>query len=506
MVYLPFSKITILFFRRSTGHVFDESSLFNGKPKAIVIEGNPGSGKTTLMERYAWEWAEKRAEPFINDLALLIICQGSTIKSKASDTTTSKTNQEIEASIEDFLSEFDEQGSLYKYYIDNKESCLVIFEAMDEASEEARELMVQYVKGRPAGQPIIITGRTDCFKRTPIPVDLLAERCGFSKDQAITYFKQTFPYAVPDVENLIDSGTISADFLESPYNCKYLGLLLNERQRTGGRNLHGEGGFSITLLMKSIFIDKLERVKLTSKDSLFQNLSHLALWATLEEKHTFTETNLQEFNLACETVFTGFLCRHARRAGNYYTFPHETEKDYLAALALTELVDGNKRDAFYQIFASDRKYAAILRFAAGLLSEETLRDGKDFQMMFAHAKLLGGITHHESTHKKTVLEYSKTLVKAILKTFMGGNGIADCTGIPEPEIMSSYTAECDHFISATFTEAEKQAFLDSCSESTCISSEMLDIFIDFYLRLNELSVPNKGEFDMIRRIIGDGIT
>ena len=460
-----------------------------------MIEGGPGSGKSTLIERYAWQWAEKTAEPFINNLTLLIICQGSNIEQ----------DQDVEANIKAFLSDFDQGDSLYEYYEHNKESCLVIFEAMDEAHKEARDRVVKYVNARPPGQPFIITGRTDCFKKSPMKIDLLTERSGFTKDQAIKYFKDSFPDVVREVENLIDADAISIDFLESPYNCQNLGVLLIERNRKGESSLEDDVEFSTTLLMKLIFAEKLEKLYLDADDTLFRNLSKLALWATMEDKHRFTKMNLKKFNLSDEAILLGFFCTQKRRPENYYTFPHETEKDYLAALAITELDDDTKRDACYRILASDRKYAAVLRFISGLLDEERVRDGKEFQMMFAHAKLLGGIKHHESTHKDNILAYSKTQVKSILKTFMNDHKAPGCSETLEPKFMSAYRAECDHFISLEFTDDEKQAFLDGDNGRVCISLDMLDIFKDFYLRLKELPVTNKQDYDMIRRLIGDGI-
>ena len=477
----------------------DENLLFHGDERVIAIEGNPGSGKTTLIKRYAWQWATKQGDKFINNLDLVIVCVGSSIDQ----------NKDIETSIKAFLLEYagDTDGLLYDYYTHHKDSCLLIFEAMDEASEETRAKLIRYVRVCQRKQPIIITARNDCFEKECPDVDLLFERTGFTMEEALEYMKDTFPdEVVIYVKDMVISETITSDFLSSPYNCQGLGVLLVQENELVKKKVVDKIALTCTDLVKSIFAEKLKKVNMKTEDAIIKQISYLALWATIEDKHMFSEAELNKFNLFGVEISPSLLLKHAAVQENMYTFPHEIEKEYLAAVAVADLKEN--RDAFYQVLASERKHAAVLRFISGLLPKDRIENGNEFQMIFAHAKLLSSIKNCESPLKNDILHHALNEVRDVLESFTQGTVSRPLPNISEETdnvILSAYGQECDYFIRAEFSEDERQSFLDGDTGKTCFSRNTLNLFEDFYLRLRELSIPNKTKFDMVQRIIGKGL-
>ena len=97
------------------------------KPRILLIEGEPGMGKTTYSQKLAYDWANKRDEwdTSFPSIEVLLLLRCSDVKSG------------IWEAIEDQLlpDDIDEQAkeNFFKYIRENQAKCLLLLDGLDEA-------------------------------------------------------------------------------------------------------------------------------------------------------------------------------------------------------------------------------------------------------------------------------------------------------------------------------------------------------------------------------------
>ena len=149
------------------------------KPRKVLIEGDPGMGKTTYLQKLAYDWANKQTEwdASFPEIEVLLLLRCNDIKSSI-----------WEAIDEQILSEdIDEKDkeTFFKYIQENQSKVLLLLDGLDEADPCERDIYLSLVtcKLLPACH-VVITSRHEVGKK--VSCDSLWEIVGFSKDDSIS--------------------------------------------------------------------------------------------------------------------------------------------------------------------------------------------------------------------------------------------------------------------------------------------------------------------------------
>ena len=200
------------------------------KPRKVLIEGDPGMGKTTYSQKLAYDWANKQHEwdasfPAI-EVLLLLRCND--IKSSI-----------WEAIDEQILSEdIDEKAkeTFFKYIKENQSKVLLLLDGLDEADPRERDIYLSLLTCKLLPDcHVVITSRHEVGKKVSRYCDNLWEIVGFTKEDSKRfigkYFQGRERFAVRFIEYhvkhwLADSPEPSqralADLAKNPLNLTLL--------------------------------------------------------------------------------------------------------------------------------------------------------------------------------------------------------------------------------------------------------------------------------------------
>ena len=157
------------------------------KPRKVLIEGDPGMGKTTYSQKLAYDWANKQNEwdasfPAI-EVLLLLRCND--IKSSI-----------WEAIDEQILSEdIDEKAkeTFFKYIKENQSKVLLLLDGLDEADPCERDIYISLLTCKLLPDcHVVITSRHEVGKKVSRYCDNLWEIVGFTKEDSKSFVRKYF--------------------------------------------------------------------------------------------------------------------------------------------------------------------------------------------------------------------------------------------------------------------------------------------------------------------------
>ena len=157
------------------------------KPRKVLIEGDPGMGKTTYSQKLAYDWANKQNEwdasfPAI-EVLLLLRCND--IKSSI-----------WEAIDEQILSE-DIDGkakeTFFKYIKENQSKVLLLLDGLDEADPCERDMYLSLLTCKLLPDcHVVITSRHEVGKKVSRYCDNLWEIVGFTEEDSKSFIRKYF--------------------------------------------------------------------------------------------------------------------------------------------------------------------------------------------------------------------------------------------------------------------------------------------------------------------------
>ena len=157
------------------------------KPRKLLIEGDPGMGKTTYLQKLAYDWANKQNEwdasfPAI-EVLLLLRCND--IKSSI-----------WEAIDEQILSEdIDEKAkeTFFKYIKENQSKVLLLLDGLDEADPRERDMYLSLLTCKLLPDcHVVITSRHEVGKKVSRYCDNLWEIVGFTEEDSKSFIRKYF--------------------------------------------------------------------------------------------------------------------------------------------------------------------------------------------------------------------------------------------------------------------------------------------------------------------------
>ena len=341
------------------------------KPRVVLIEGEPGMGKTTYCQKLAYDWSVGDIPPESSfpkvDMLLRLMCR---------DVKTAN----IEDAIEDQLlprdvNEKDKENFFHfiRYY---QSRILLVLDGVDELPKNLFKEFLPLIKGRVFPFIyLIITARHEVGIRVRLHGDALFEIVGYTKEDADSYIKKYF--SCHDKSRLagkliraIDKDSQLRELTANALNTALLCLVFED---TGGRLPHNK-----TVLYRELVDCVLRRycskkeIPLDDESPIdkymdqLNQLGKLALEALLKDQLAFTPGELE--SQSTEFLQLGFLSREASvskiRPKPTYAFIHKTFQEFFAAFHLSlelETADRDQTALLTQLSPVD-KYWQVWKF------------------------------------------------------------------------------------------------------------------------------------------------
>ena len=358
------------------------------KPRILLIEGEPGMGKTTYSQKLAYDWANKQDEwdTSFPSIEVLLLLRCNDVKSG------------IWEAIDDQLlpDDIDEQAkeNFFKYIRENQAKCLLLLDGLDEADSFKLDMYYSLVQSKLLpGCHIVITSRHEVGKKVRPYCDTLWEIVGFTKKDAESFIRKYFKGKEHLAEELIKrllrskfSFVTTGDPLETlgeltknPLNTALLCCLFED--------FEGVLPTSRTELYIEIVVFVLRRyegkngLKSSNKDLILGYKEELLLLGSFAlESLLKGESYFEKEEDTVKLINFGFLSFHQggakRKPCKRFAFLHKSFQEFFAGLFLAFQVISKERD--FTSVVDDKRYLDKLRqvflFMSGIIatrSEET---------------------------------------------------------------------------------------------------------------------------------------
>ncbi|XP_074630893.1 uncharacterized protein LOC141889495 isoform X1 [Acropora palmata] len=345
------------------------------QPRRVLIEGQPGMGKTTYCQKIAYDWAKKRkgGESFPDvTLVLLLKCRD--------------INCGLWEAIDDQLLprevNEEEKERFFTFIRDHQSKVLLVLDGLDELPRGQLSIYTDIIQGRVLPESyIVVTAQHEDGMKVRECCHTLLEIEGFTKTDAkefiLRYFKEE--HLAEKLLNKLESDMSLQDLTRNPLNTALLCLLCED--------FGGKFPESRTLLYLEIVECVLRRyrrkMKLpeTKRDLLvlyeveLKQLGFIAMEGLHNDSMYFDESAFKGFSSNVKSGL-GFLSveagRSKQRPSRSYAFLHKSFQEFFAALfhccqLLDEEISVDSLVADCRYF---QEFQQVLMFTSGLLAQK----------------------------------------------------------------------------------------------------------------------------------------
>ena len=227
---------------KGTNEVTNMTSIFTPhdcckQPLIVLIEGEPGMGKTTYCQKLVYDWANKSCREWDEsfpkiDVLLLLRCRG--INSTLWDA--------IEDQILPDELKSEEKEMFFQFLKENPSKVLLVLDGLDEADPQKLEMFLKLIQRKQLpGCYIVLTSRQETGNKVRMYTDTLLKIVGFTTTDAECYIRKYFQDKEHLAEALISKVKFDRDLREltqNPLNTlllcvifeKFQGILPNRTQ------------------------------------------------------------------------------------------------------------------------------------------------------------------------------------------------------------------------------------------------------------------------------------
>ena len=353
------------------------------RPKRVLIEGQPGMGKTTYCHKIAYDWAKKRkgGESFPDvTLVLLLKCRD--------------INCGLWEAIDDQLLprevNEEEKERFFTFIRDHPSKVLLVLDGLDELPRGQLSIYTDIIQGRVLPESyIVVTARHEDGVKVRECCHTLLEVEGFTETDAkkfiLRYFKEE--HLAEKLLNKLDSDRTLRGLTRNPLNTALLCLLCEE---SGGKFPE-----SRTLLYLQIVECVLRRYRRkmelpeTKQDLLvlykveLKQLGFIAMEGLHNDSMYFDESAFEGFSSEVKSGL-GFLSveagRSKRRPSRSYGFMHKSLQEFFAALChCCQLLEGEiSVDSLVADCRYFQEFQRVLMFTSGMLAQKCKASAKAF--------------------------------------------------------------------------------------------------------------------------------
>ena len=375
----------------ATDKTVDMSAIFQPhegchNPRAVLIEGDPGMGKTTYCHKLAFEWATK--EPDAGDyfpnfkVVILLRCRDMSSNSNLRDAIC---EQILPVDIEE-----QDEKVFFNFITQNQSDVLLVLDGFDELPKDRWSEVEQVIQGR-SGMfckcPLVVTARHEAGIRLRKSCDTLLQIVGFDLHDAyvfmVKFFKPNEEKGEEIREKLFDrleEDKSLAELIANPLNAALLCLLC---EYSDGKL--PEKKTTLYMCMVEYILTRYtekKKSRLETDQDLTkvyeQQLKHLgsiALEGLFKQMMYFEKHQLGSHE--DELPAFGFLSvqpgRNRRKPCLYYAFMHKSFQEYFAAFYICcQLLSGEMSPE--DLVAVERYFSElnqVLFFTCGMLAEKS---------------------------------------------------------------------------------------------------------------------------------------
>ena len=344
-------------------------------PRTVLIEGEPGMGKTTYCKKYAYDWATKQQEPqgcgsTAFKVVLLLKCRD--------------IHSDVWEAIDDQLlpRDIDEEvkQQFFQFIRENQSSILLILDGLDELPSGKLSMFSELIEGKVLPRcHIVATARHEAGKEVRKCCDALLQIEGFTEEHVkgfvTKYFKERTDLATKLSQRMSRDKNLR-EIAANPLNTALLCLLCEEFEGT-----LPESRAQLYLDMvecvlrryrkKKGLLEKIEDLTNHYKPQL-NHLGKVALNGLLDDKLDFNESELR--NHAKDLTEFGFLSVQPGgsklRQTLHYAFLHKSFQEFFAAFFICSQIQ-NKKITPAELVSDPRyfvKLKQVLLFSCGILA------------------------------------------------------------------------------------------------------------------------------------------
>ena len=369
-----------------TEKVVDMSGIFQPhencpNPRIVLIEGDPGMGKTTYCNKLAFDWATRQDFLTFKVVLLLRCCD---INSNLRDAIGT---QVLPSDIKE-----EEREKFFNFIKHNQSNVLLVLDGLDELPSGKLPELQDIIKGKSTMLhecPLVVTARHEAGIEVMEYCDTLLEIEGFNTTDASEFIQKFFAgkgeQGAKTAQNLLDKlkeDQSLKELITNPLNTALICLLCEDSEDKLPE--------SKTKLYWEIVEDVLRRYKKkknlpeTSKNvieeykSQLKQLGLIAWKALLENKKFFEKSQLESHT--DDIPGFGFLSwqrgSSRRKPHPQYSFVHKSFEEWFASFYLCcQLMCGEMTP---EDLAADERYFSkhadlkqVLLFTCGILAEES---------------------------------------------------------------------------------------------------------------------------------------
>ncbi|XP_067040892.1 NLR family CARD domain-containing protein 4-like [Acropora muricata] len=184
------------------------------QPRIVLIEGEPGMGKTTYSQKLVFDWASKQCGEWDGsfpkiDVLLFLRCRR--IKSTIWDA--------VEEQILPDEIKPEEKELFFQFLKENPSKVLLVLDGLDEADQQKLDVYWKLMQGKQLpGCYIVLTSRHEVGRKVIRYADTLLHIVGFTTTDAECYIRKYFQQAEHLAEALISKVKFDMDLRELTQN------------------------------------------------------------------------------------------------------------------------------------------------------------------------------------------------------------------------------------------------------------------------------------------------
>ena len=385
-------------FRELKGEVRGMHTIFEPhehckRPRIVLVEGEPGSGKTVFCQRLATDWAKHQTDNSFPDFRvfLKLVCRDIVTQSGELDVNA------LEASICDQLLPLhapeELKRALFDYMKDRRCEALVVLDGLDEMKQkiDLRRLIDRRLS--PLQCRFLMTSRNDPTLRDHF--DSIFQIVGFRLEDAKSYIRKFFEDRKQMGEDLVgkieeeegkfvQDGNFLQDLASNPLTTSLLCFVWSEN---GGKLPASRFQLYKELAECVLARHHTKNGRDPPPDLLAHHEEELSLLGRLALKGIekgelhFDESEFKAEGRTTDVLDFGFLSRERSaskqiKSSRCFQFVHKTLQEFFAALYLCrQLVSGNGEEWLASLARKTedelrRQYEQVLRFMVCMLSEK----------------------------------------------------------------------------------------------------------------------------------------
>ena len=277
------------------------------RPRTVLIEGDPGMGKTTYCQKLAYDWATKQNEwdPSFPEIEVLLLLKCHEIKS------------DIWEAINDQIlpKEMDDQAKEYffKFIRENQSKVLLVLDGMDEADPSNLKMFFNLVEGKElSGCYVLLTSRHEVGKKVRRFCDTLWEIIGFNKEDAESFIHKYFK----NNKELLAEKTIE--------------MIWPPLYSVRSTDLHELAKNPLNTALLCVICEDFEGVFPTSRTQLYIEIVNCVL-RRYENRHGLSSNNDNQLTVYKRDLFhLGKMALQSLRKGELFFEEHEFAEKLIA--------------------------------------------------------------------------------------------------------------------------------------------------------------------------------